>query len=752
VEVRRVPGTPSDETPDTRVDDATSRELAVLRRAHERATRLAAVTRALSEARTPDEVAGVVLEQARDGLAAYAGSIYLADPAASRLRLFRAVGYDDAQLARYGEIPVSARTPLSDAFRAAAPVIIHDAVQWRERYPELATEFRSASVAAVPLVVHEAVAGALGLSFRTRQEFSAHDVDFLRSLAQGCAQSLDRARLLELAQQARAEAESAQRRLALLAEASSALATSLDVDATVSTAFRLVVPMLAQCAVVQLLEESGTAARRSVCHPDAALQVALEALLERLVDERALGPGAAEALSSGRPVAWPPLDAAALDRHAVDERHRAELDRLPLTHGHVMPLTVRGRTFGTMTLLRAAPFAPFEQTLAEDVVRRIGVAIDNALTYQRDRQVAVTLQRSLLPVVPTSLPGVTLSCRYLAGAAGTEVGGDWYDVIPLSGDRLALVIGDVMGRGVAAAALMGQVKAAVRAYALEEHSPGGLMTRLDRVVSMLDDGHIVTCIYAIYDPHTGDLLVCSAGHLPPLVINPRGESDFVTMEVGPPLGVGGTLHTDMAITLLPGASLLFYTDGLVEGRQGSIDQGLDRLRAEFATAHSSADELIERALHALGRDDNHDDDTALLALMTAARPLDEHTPPGQRAAETNLAPEADSAGAARRFVEQALASWGYDALVPTAVLIVNEIVTNAIRHAGTPTLLRLVDLGNRLRVELVDGSSRLPVTQRADPEVDEGGRGVWLLDSLSHRWGVDHVAGGKRVWFELAGA
>ncbi|CAJ60497.1 MULTISPECIES: ATP-binding SpoIIE family protein phosphatase [Frankia] len=245
-----------------------------------------------------------------------------------------------------------------------------------------------------------------------------------------------------------------------------------------------------------------------------------------------------------------------------------------------VPLSVHGRILGAITVGRREGFyTNAEVTLLEDLARRGALALENALRFKEAQESALTLQRSLLPAHPPALEGVEIAMEYRPGTAGTEVGGDLYDVIPLSGGRVGVAIGDVMGRGLRAAAVMGQLRAALRAYALEDWCPAEVLTRLDRVVGLLPGLQLATCIYAVYDRHTGRATIASAGHPAPLVILPDEDPDYLVLDPGLPLGVGeGGGFSETTVTLPPGSALVMFTDGLVESRRRPLVDGLENLR------------------------------------------------------------------------------------------------------------------------------------------------------------------------------
>ena len=228
------------------------------------------------------------------------------------------------------------------------------------------------------------------------------------------------------------------------------------------------------------------------------------------------------------------------------------------------------------------------------------------------------LQRSLLPQAMPEVPGLELAWRYLPGAAGTNVGGDWYDVIPTSGGAVALVIGDVMGRGLLAAAVMGQLRAIARAHVDDDVAPSEIVSGLDIALERLAPDQITTVLVALLDPDSRSLTVASAGHLPPLLVGTDGSASFLELMQGPPLGAGARSYRQSTCTLPEGALLLLYTDGLVESRDVAVDVGLDLLRGT-AAGSTDADDLCDRVLRGLGRDQAHEDDTALLAVALVDR-------------------------------------------------------------------------------------------------------------------------------------
>ncbi|MDQ1701651.1 MAG: hypothetical protein QOF57_903, partial [Frankiaceae bacterium] len=263
------------------------------------------------------------------------------------------------------------------------------------------------------------------------------------------------------------------------------------------------------------------------------------------------------------------------------------------------------------------PFDAEQQTMLAQLASRAALAIDNAVTYERERRAALTLQHSLLPQISLSIPGLSIATRYIAGAAGAQVGGDWYDAIPLPDGRIGITVGDVMGHGLAAAALMGQVRAALRGVAATGSDPAEVLHILDGVVSTLSDTQIVTCTYGIFDPATSRVVFASAGHPAPLLLSPRHEPWYLEVEPGAPLGVGAIDGGDFPSTtvrLLPGATLLLFTDGLIESRERPLDEGLDALRAMVARPYADLETMSDSLIAGMHADVTADDDTALLVL------------------------------------------------------------------------------------------------------------------------------------------
>jgi PAS domain S-box-containing protein len=359
------------------------------------------------------------------------------------------------------------------------------------------------------------------------------------------------------------------------------------------------------------------------------------------------------------------------------------------------------------------------------------------------RQTALTLQRSLLPSsVPTS-EELEVAVRYDAGVADTEVGGDWYDVIPLGGGRLAVVIGDVMGRGVHAAAVMGQLRTAVRTCARLDLRPWEVLEVLDDLVCDLGDDGIATCVYGVFDPHTRELLLASAGHLPPVVRTAAGEVHRLEIEVSAPLGVGDASRQSR-VRLEPGSVLALFTDGLVEVRGSDIDAGLDALCRVLASGPDDLEALADAVLHRLSTDDA-DDDVALLLLRV---PLDVDS--RSRTVVLHVPRERAQLADVRARAGAAMRSWALlDDVVHTGTLLASELVTNGLVHGRGAVELRLRLTRDRLVVEAEDSGHHMPRRRRAGAD-EEVGRGLHLVASLADRWGARLTEDGKVVWAEVS--
>jgi PAS domain S-box-containing protein len=415
------------------------------------------------------------------------------------------------------------------------------------------------------------------------------------------------------------------------------------------------------------------------------------------------------------------------------------------------PLLAREALLGVVTYLRSPhrpDFEPEDVEVAEEITTRAAVSIDNGRLYNRERSTALMLQRALLPQRIPPLPGVEVAFRYLPGSVGAEVGGDWFDVIQLSGARVALVVGDVMGIGVRAAGIMGQFRTAARTLAGLDLAPAQVLHQLDELGASLSENHLATCIYSVYDPATGKLAMSRAGHPPPLVLTPDGSVGGLDVPASPPLGVGGGAYRSWVFEtkefdIPDGSRIAFYTDGMVEDKGRDIDEGISALAALLANCPPhSLEQCCDAMIEVLGiTGDTSDDATLLLAQVTSVPP--------ERKAHWVLDANPRAVADARRRVRDQLAEWGMTALGDTAELLVSELVTNAQRYGHSPVELDMMKT-DRLLVEVGDALDVVPQVRRAQ-DTDEGGRGLQLVNQLASRWGTRATSHGKIVWFELAG-
>ena len=358
------------------------------------------------------------------------------------------------------------------------------------------------------------------------------------------------------------------------------------------------------------------------------------------------------------------------------------------------------------------------------------------------RSTALTLQRALLPTDLPSTAELEVAVRYVAGAADTDVGGDWYDVVALGAGRLAVVIGDVMGRGVAAATVMGQLRTAARTCARLDLQPVEVLDALDALVCDLDTEQIATCLYGVFDPHTRELLLASAGHVPPVLRTPSGGVEVLALEVSAPLGLTDPTR-QTSVTMPAGAVLALYTDGLVERRGSDLGTRLDQLAAVLAAGPASLEALADHIMTEM-TGGLSDDDVALL-LVRVPEDVD------QRSRTVLLEVPRDRAvlHELRSRAREVMRSWALlDDVIDDATLLASELATNGLVHGRGRVDLRIRLTRDRLVLEAVDEGRHMPRRRRAGVE-DEGGRGLHLVASLAHRWGFRATADGKVVWAEL---
>jgi PAS domain S-box-containing protein len=560
----------------------------------------------------------------------------------------------------------------------------------------------------------------------------------------------------------------ARRRLAVLNEASLRIGSTLDVTRTAEEMAEVAVAGgFADIVTVDLLESVAVGDEPGPLPPDTPVVV-------RRTAQRSVLEGCPESVAAvGEPISYPvgtlPLRTLAAERGA---RHRpgdpellewlrssparAETVSKYMIHSVMMvPLRARGVTLGLVHFLRHRTpdsFSEDDLLLAEDIVARAAVSVDNARRFTRERRTALALQRSLLPERLPELAAMDIAYRYLPTGGGADIGGDWFDVIPLSGARVALVVGDVVGHGIHASATMGRLRTAVRTLADVGLSPDELLTQLDDLVIRLDreegpeargaqeaSGQVgATCLYAVYDPVSRRCTMARAGHPPPALVTPDGGVRFLELPAGPPLGLGGLPFEAAEVQLEENSLLALYTDGLIEAPGHDIEAGMALLRGALNSPSQALEETCEQVLRTLltGRPA---DDIVLMLARTAVL--------GAGKVRTwQLPPEPAAVARARKMAGEQLSEWGLTEAEFATELIVSELVTNALRYGGAPIELRLIRDAS-LICEVSDGSSTAPHLRRARV-FDEGGRGLLLVAQLAERWGSRQTATGKTIWAE----
>ncbi|MFE2966830.1 SpoIIE family protein phosphatase [Streptomyces sp. NPDC059340] len=557
------------------------------------------------------------------------------------------------------------------------------------------------------------------------------------------------------------EAAAARRNLALLNEAGARIGNSLDLETTARELLDVVVPGFCDLATVDLYQGllAGDETPRALA--DGSAELRRVAFASAVSDAPFIGGPApvavgavhhypfnspcADALRTARPQHVPAEDGGLI---------QSTLAVPMVAHDTVVGLAQFSRTKGS------EPFGDRDRALAVELAARAAVCIDNARLYRREHERALILQRSLLPPGDPEASGLDIACRYLPGNAATEVGGDWFDVIELPGHRTALVVGDVMGRGLRAAVAMGELRTAVRTLALLDLEPAEVLSALDEIArglgtpggvqqatraarqprdADLSEVYLATCVYAVYDSVTRRCTFANAGHLPPVLVEPGESALMLDVPPGMPLGVGGEPFEEVEVELPEGALLALYTDGLVESRDHPLDEGLQAFVGALTDPSRPLEDVCDHVLNTL--DTHHgEDDIALLMARVQGLPADS-------VGDWTLPREPRSVGRAREYARTQLTAWDLEPLVDTTELLVSELVTNALRYGEGEIRLRLL-LDRTLVCEVWDAGLVQPRRRRAR-DTDEGGRGLQLVGLLSAAWGSRRTPAGKTVWFEL---
>ncbi|WP_369251461.1 SpoIIE family protein phosphatase [Streptomyces sp. R41] len=557
----------------------------------------------------------------------------------------------------------------------------------------------------------------------------------------------------------------ARERLQLVNEASVRIGSTLDVTRTAQELADVCVPTLADFVSVDLLDppEHGgehhseppstpitlrRAAHRSVNPGSPEAVVTLGA-----VDVYPASSPQADSLIAGRTIVAPDATTSLEEWLAWDKRRSERIAKYGIHATMSVPIRARGQTLGVAVLTRfrqPGSFTYDDVLLAEEVTARAAVCIDNARRFSRERETALALQRSLLPQSLPRTAALEAASRYLP-AARAGVGGDWFDVIPLSGMRVAMVVGDVVGHGIQASATMGRLRTAVRTLADIDLAPDELLTHLDDLVVRLSEdagvegttGEVgATCLYAVYDPVSRRSTFARAGHPAPYIVPPDGPPRQIELPAGPPLGLGGLPFESVELELREGTVLALYTNGLIESRGRDLDVAHQLLSRALEQSSQSLEWACHAILQALLPVGGAPDDIALLLART-------HGLPPSQVATWDIPADPALVAPIRKQVADQLDVWGLSEATFTAELVVSELVTNAIRYGEPPIRLRLIHDARTLIFEVSDSSHTAPHLRRAKT-YDEGGRGLLLVAQLTQRWGSRHTAEGKTIWAEMS--
>ncbi|OEJ30874.1 SpoIIE family protein phosphatase [Streptomyces subrutilus] len=544
------------------------------------------------------------------------------------------------------------------------------------------------------------------------------------------------------------------------------IGTTTDTSRTAQELAEAAVPRFADFAVVDLLEPSARGeepATGPVAGPVAVSRAAARSVLEGNPESQVAVGGTTvypplsppvECLAAGRGAVYATADAP-VARWMAEDPGAAWIGEWGTHSMMVVPLRAGGAALGLALFgrhQRQEPFQPEDLWLAQELAGRAAVSMHKARRFNREHTSTMTLQRSLLPQTLPAHAALETASRYLPAGTDAGVGGDWFDVIPLSGARVALVVGDVVGHGMRAAATMGRLRTAVRTLADVDLPPDELLTHLDDLIIHLaaDEadrdaageaagGIGTTCLYVVYDPVTRHCTVARAGHPPPVVVSPEGSVYLLDVPAGPPLGLGGLPFEPVDVELPEGSVIALYTDGLLQARDHDIDEALDGMFAALARPATTLDTVCDRVLTAM-LTHPPEDDVALLVARTRALHAD-------KVVVWDLPSDPSVVAGARRYTTEQLTAWGLDEAAFVAELVVSELVTNAIRYGRPPIQLRLIHENNTLICEVSDSSNTAPHLRRART-FDEGGRGLLLVAQLAHRWGTRHAPIGKTIWAE----
>ncbi|NYG06566.1 GAF domain-containing protein [Phycicoccus badiiscoriae] len=573
-----------------------------------RLTGLARVTAELTRAESAEGVTSIVVEHSSEAVGATMASLSLRDgPDVIRLAGLR--GGSDEDVEAYATFPLSMPSPAADVIRSGRRLLLAGRSAILDAYPDTPRIDRGDRLLLVlPLNTATETLGAIGLSFPARRSFEPSELDCLDILADTCAQALQRV-------QAEQESADRQAKLTFLAEASAELASSLDYEATLARVAQLAVPTFADWCAIDLLKDNRLR-RLAVAHVDPAKVAFAHELAERYPSDPESTSGAWQVIRTGRSELIADITDDMLVAGSRDEEQLRIARELALHSVVTVPLIARGRTLGVITWVSAESkrrYTRRDLEFAEDLGRRAAVSIDNSELHSETLAVAVRLQHAVLPAGLPTIAGCDVAARYLPSGR-TEVGGDFYDVIALPDGRVALFVGDVMGRGVAAAASMAQMRASVRAYIATDPSPEVVLTKLDRMLTSYGDDHFVTLAYLLADPARNELLIANAGHPAPILLRADSSVEQVPSANGGPLAIGGGQRHQHTVRFDAGDTVLLFTDGLIERRTEDIDTGRARLSAAVgALADPDLDQGLGSTI-AGAADESHDDDVAAVAL------------------------------------------------------------------------------------------------------------------------------------------